>query len=407
MERKLLFEIKNRTNLALILLISISVFFIIKSLANIIFANQADEGYYLYYAKSISDNGITHFPDLFKFYLGDKANWVYPSPLRIGFITISSLFAKIFGNSFISLSLLSLFSFVVFLIVNFHFIKKYFSEKIALLSVALLAFSPINMAMARRALMDSTANLFICLAVWLFLDSLKEDRLLKKILFVLAYSAAILIRENSALLSIFFLAYILIRSSIIRENKARIADILTTTFIPFIIVGIAYIVAAGGVSQVANTARIILNSPKTNLYAINFGSGPWFRYLIDFMLLSPWVLILFIGFIFYYIMKDKGQEEVNYLLFFFLSSIIIFSFFTKNIRYLIFLDMPLRLSAILMLNELTKRIFKDRFFVALFIIVLLVSLSDYRSFDYLFVKNGIYDPVSCWLLQASRIIPWK
>ena len=407
MERKLLFEIKNKTNLALILLLSVSAFLIIVSLSNIIFANQADEGYYLHYAKYISDNGIAHLPELFKFYLGDKANWAYPNPFRIGFIIISALFVKVFGNSFFSLSLLSIFSFFAFLLTNFHFIKKYFNERIALLTVALLAFSPLNMAMARRALMDSTSNLFICLAVWLFLDSLKEYRFLKTLLFVLVYSAAILIRENSMLLSIFFLAYIFFRSNVLKANKARTIDMLSSTLIPFLAVGIIYILAAGGVSQVITTAKIILSSPKTNLYAINFGSGPWFRYLIDFMLLSPWVLLLFIGFIFYYSMKDKEQEEVNYLLFFFLSSIIIFSFFTKNIRYLIFLDMPMRLFAILMLNELIKRIFRDRSASILIILVMAIVCFDYANFYVLFIHQGIYDPVSYWLLQAQHIIRWK
>jgi len=406
MERKSLLNLENKTLLILILVICILFCLLSMSMSNITFASKADEGYYLSYASYIANNGLSSFPKLFKFYLENKENWVYPNPLRIGFIILSALFVKIFGNSFFSLSLLSLFSFYTFLLISFYFIRKYFDEKIALLALILLAFSPLNMAMARRALMDATFNLFMTSSIWLFFESLKERKNIKTILFVLIYASTILIKENSVLLSFIFVFYIFIHRKLFR-TPIKLMDFLNVTLFPFAIVGSLYVIMAGGIHQAINTIGIILNSPQSNQYAILFGSGPWFRYLIDFMLLSPWVFILSLGFFFFYFTKEEWQEKIFYLLTISVGLVILLNFFTKNVRYLIALDMPLRLFAVLMLSELTKRIFKKNWFSVLIISVIVIAFFDFSNFYNLFVKHSIYDPITYWLLAIQHIIPYK
>jgi len=392
--------------LALLFIFAVSFTAISFGFKNLKFAANADEGYYLKYAAYIGDKGVSGFPDLFRDYTENQQNWLFPNPLRIGFIILSSIWLNIFGYSFLNLAYLSLFCFYAFLFACFYFVKKYFGKNSALLFTVLLAFSPLNMAMARRALMDSCSNLFMVLSVWLFFDTLRENKIFKTALFILVYSFTILVKESSVLLSIFFIFYILIRRGVFKK-PVRPRDFLAATLLPFGIVGIVYVIAAGGMSYVMDTAEIIIKSPQTNQYAIMFGSGPWFSYIIDWILLSPWVAVLAIAFPLYYITKDEWEEAIFYLILFSITLIFLFSFFTKNIRYLIILDMPIRLFAILMLNELRLRIFKDKAFIMLVFIVIAVSFSDYSNFYNLFVRHDIYDPVTQWLLQAQHIIPWK
>ncbi len=368
------------------------------------FAVTTDEGYYFKYATYIAKNGIMGFPGLFSDYIQNNGHWLFPSPIRIGYIIISSIWLKIFGQTFFNLACLSLFSFYVFLIFCFYFIKKYFDQRIASLSVVLMAFSPLNMAMARRALMDATVNLFTVASVWFFLESLKEKRLSKTIIFIAIYTATILIKENSVLISVFFVFYILMRR-LIFKNNLRLIDFLAVTIIPFALAGVVYVALAGGFTPVADTVKIILSSPHFNRYAILFGSGSWVRYIIDFMLLSPWTCILAIGFTVYYLIRPEWDEPTFYLILFSLTMVILMDFFTKNIRYLLMLDMPIRLLAVLALGKLTGRIFKNSATFVVGIFIAAIALFDCLNFIDFFIQQGIYDPVSCWLLKASHIIP--
>jgi hypothetical protein len=213
-----------------------------------------------------------------------------------------------------------------------------------------------------------------------------------------------LVKENNVLLSLFFAAYLILRKAIFKADL-RVRDLLAATLIPGVIVGVIYVLSAGSIYRPIEVAKIILASPATNKYAILFCSGPWFRCLIDFMLLSPWVCLLAIGFFFHYLVKNEKREEIVYLLLFCSSLIFLFSFFAKNVRYVINLDFPIRLFAVLMLVELKKLLFKNRATYILVAFVCLIALFDYLNFYNLFAIRRIYDPISQWLLQAWRIVP--
>lgn len=396
----------NKYPLVILLILSVSLTAMSFSFKNIKFAENADEGYYLQYANYIGHKGLGGFQDLFKGYIENQQNWFFPNPLRIGFIILSSIWLNIFGYSFLNLAYLSLFCFYAFLFFSFYFTKKYFGEKTALLFTALSAFSPLNMAMARRALMDSAANLFMVLSIWLFFESTRENKNFKTVLFIVAYSFTILVKESSVLLSVFFIFYILMRRGIFKR-PVRLRDFLAVTLYPYGIAGIVYAIVSGSLSYVMDTAQIILSSARSNDYAILFGSGPWFRYVIDWILLSPWVSILAIAFLLHYIIKNEWREEIFYLLLLLFTFTFLFNFLTKNIRYLIIMDMPIRLFAILMLSELTGRVFKNRPFEILCILVLIITFFDYLHFNNLFLSHGVYDPVTYELLRTQHIIPWK
>ena len=396
----------TKLNLIFLLMLAVSVTAISFSLKNIIFADKADEGLYLNYSIGVSNNGIKGFHDLFKDYFSDQAHRITQNPLRVGFIILTSIWIKLFGYSMYNLAILSLFSYCIFLFLSFYFAKKYLDKNLVLLFLILLAFSPINMAMARRALVDSTSNLFIFSSVLLFFENLREKKAFKNILFILIYAFAILIKESSALLALFFMLYIFIT----RKKNAdylSIKGFLITTIAPFSIAGIIYIILAGGIEQFFKVMISVVTSPAVNAYAVFYCAGPWFRYLVDFMVLSPWVFLLGVGFVFLYLTKNKKRDELTYLLLFSFTLMFFHSFLIKNIRYLMILDFPLRLFAILMLYELLQPIFKQKAIYFIAALVIAISLFDYFNFHKLFVQFGIYDPVSLWLFQASHIIPWR
>jgi 4-amino-4-deoxy-L-arabinose transferase-like glycosyltransferase len=391
--------------LLLLLIISAAVSVISTSLSKIEFVSGADESYYLKYAGAIGEKGLSVFPELCREYIAAPRNWVFPNPLRAGFIILSGLWLKAFGCGFAGLANLSLFSYCLFLIVSFYFCRKYFGNIFALLLSMLLASSPLMMAVSRRALMDSTANLFSLLSLWLFFDYINKRTNPKLLLFASAFACAILIKETSVLLSFIFISWLLC-VRFIYKKEVRVMDFLWASVIPFFAVGIVYAVL-GILPYLPRLIQIIISSPSTNPYAILYGSGPWFRYIIDYLLISPLILILALGFIFYYLVSRERErsEAVVYFLLVFVSLLFLFEFFTKNVRYVMLLDYPLRIFALFMLIKITQRYSSAKNAVFLIILVSAFAVFDCLNFYALFVKEGVYDPVSFALLKAQQIIP--
>lgn len=363
-----------------------------------------DEGYYLRYADYISNNGLGGFRDLFSGYIRDQESWVFPNPLRIGYILLSSLWVRLLGSSFYTLSHLSFFSYLLFISINYYFCRRLFDREKAILLALLIAFSPINMAMARRALSESVATLFLGLSIWLFLDILHKDKgIIKRFIFSIVFSYTIMVKETNILLVIPFIVYLVIYKIHFKE-KLNLTNLQYIFIYPVFLVALAYILLSGDVFSVIKVAKIILSSPGTNEYAIRFGSGPWSRYIIDYMVLSPWVLILSIGYIFHLLQNfRKSDSKEAYFLVILLALFLLFNLFTKNVRYVMILDLPIRLFFILMLYRLISIKSEKTKFALAAVIVMVICLADFITYSDIFIVKGIYDPVSAWLLQARGI----
>jgi len=397
----------NRERMILLVLLFFVVLLIFPSIDKVKFAPGADEGYYLYYSSTINAHGITAMRDLFSWYLSQSMHWFFPNPLRIGYILIASIWSLAFGNSFISLAYLSFLAYLIFIITNYLFCAHLFNKKIALLFSFLIAFSPLSIAMARRALTDSMANLFICTSIWLFLLWLKKPRSIsKKLWFASVFILAVLTKESLLLLLVPFFIFWLM-SKYLFGQKLFWSDILSIAGLVGAVIYLIYYFAAGDMGKALAIPLLVSAYVKANSYALAYGSGPWFRYIIDYLLLSPWVMILAIGYLFTYLISYKYDENVSYLICFFLVCYFMFSFITKNVRYVMFLDMPTRLFAVFMLEKLTQRWHKIKLPHACVIAVLLIAFMDYLCFSNFFIKEGIYDPMSDFLLRAEHIIPWR
>jgi len=396
-------ERKFNYNLIFLLILSIAIAVISTSLKNIQFMSGVDEGYYLRYAHFIGENGILGFRELFKEYINNQSNWLFPNPLRVGFIILSAVWLKILGYSFLNLAFLSLFSYAALLILSYYYSKKYLGNRIALLFIVLLAFSPLNMALSRRALLDSTANLFSIASIWMLWDFLQGKSKAKLILFIVIFSLSILVKETGVLFCPIFIAYLAFNNYKRRENDYY-RDLLFISIVPLTIVGLVYFLL-GCIPFIPLVSKIVITSPGANPYAINYGAGPWYRYLIDYMLLSPAVIILALGFLIRSFLDKEDNRLVIYFIFISVLSFILFNTFTKNVRYVLFLDTPIRLFFLLALNKMLERLMPHNFKRILFLVVILIAFLDYLSFKDLFIDSRIYDPVSFSLLGARHIIP--
>lgn len=372
------------------------------------FANAVDEGYYLTYAKIIAKNGIGEFPALLREYLNTKDVQLFPHPARLGHILMTALWFKVFPSTFVSLAHFSYLMFILLILLSFYFTKKLFSRDLAYLYTLLLSSSPILMHSGRRCLQDSNINLFWALSVWLFLDFLIGRQKYKFILFLVSFYLSILIKESSVILMIFFVfAYLLYKFAY--KQKIRWSYFFGLVIIPTLLSSLTFILFLGADNFIGLIKFISgVHFPKVVASTYSFyNTGPWFKFIIDFLLLSPITTLLFIGYFFYILSLRKFEWKQVYFAAFFVVIFAISSSmkYTKIIRFVSILEISVCLFSVFALYELFRQ--KDLRFQTYCVIFFtaLICFVNYNTFNFLFLRMGIYDPFSNLLLYFRKIVP--
>lgn len=361
------------------------------------------------YADSIARGGFRQFPLLVKDYAQNTTAHLYPSPMRIMHILLTSGWIRIFGATFVSLARFSLFCFILFLIISFFFCRKYFDKDKAYFYLLLLSCSPLNMAMAKRALSDSSGNLFCCLAIWLFFIFLQKPGRVKYFLFLSALYSTVLIRESYLTLLAFFVIFFLAHKYFYKNKISNLYLFGMVVGLPAAVF-ITYLLFFGGLQNTAaflgvRFAHHFIDRPS--IYGYSFCSGPWYKYIVDFLLLEPVTMLLFIGYFFYLVVtRDIEWKKMFFSVYFLLSMVVLSNIkYGKIVRFGINLEVVINLFAVLMLYELFKR--KDGTYNTdwIFRLALFISFLNLFNFLNMFYIHNIYDPVSYSLLSAEKFIP--
>jgi 4-amino-4-deoxy-L-arabinose transferase-like glycosyltransferase len=382
---------------------------IVRSLPSTPVSPHSDDGFYLKFMQRVHDEGLAAFPKLFREWNGDPHDWIYPPPSRVGFVVVSALWASFFGASFASLQELSMASFVASSIATYLFARRQFGEPRALFIGILWAFSPLLMGISRLALTDSFIALCTSITAWLFLELVDEpSSWRRRILFMSAFGFTVLVKELTVLLLGPFAAFVLVE----RFGRRRALDLRQFALwlaLPGVVIAPIFVLAAGRMSTLLEQIRIVLASPATNEYAIQFGSGPWFRYVVDFLCLSPFTTLLSIAFLGVLAVRLKNGEYDRRLVFLGLIAaglLLEFSFFTKNLRYAVLFELPIRAFSACLVWELFRSRSSVRSLIASSAAVVLLCIADCRTFDLYWVRYRGYDPMTYELLGMRHMVPY-
>lgn len=362
----------------------------------------ADEGNYYRQGKILVNHGFAGFKIIADTYLNMPSLQDAPNPFRIGANTAVGMVLGV-NDSFRAISFFCLLNFVLLLAGTFFFLDRYQGSVVAFFTVLLMAFSPLEMAMARRALMDMptmTGMAFACFAFRLWTDTGRRQYLLMFIGFMVW---SIFMKEVNVIFLPFF-AFFLFYLKRTRQITIPRRDILICLIVPVMFTGVTYLAVFGydnGLALFKTMYRAVSASAYSELY----GQGPWYRILLDYTMLSPYVMLLSVFYVGYYLFQGKGNIHTDFMLLLSLFTLFSFSLLPKNVRYAIFFDLPLRFLAacglVMLLSHLKIRHLK---WLPIAVLLFLV-FSDVRAFYDYFIKNAIYDPVSYNLLRANHIIP--
>lgn len=369
---------------------------------------QSDEGYYLRYMTEVGERGLGALPGQFRFYLGNKQNWIFPPPSRVGFTLVCAAWSQIFGASLRSLSYLSLASHLALIVVAYAFAQRWFTALRAVLIAALVGFSTLHLGLARTALTDVFVSLVQIAAIGLFVEYLRDPTRKRRALsFALVFAFAMLTKEIAVLLAIPFALYAALERWFVGRD-IPIGRTLAILIAPGVVCVLGWVLAAGSVSTVHHVMKIVLLSPDTNVYAQQFGSGGWFRYVVDEILMAPWPTLIGLAGASIAFTRWRNRESNSLALalaLIYVAQIGVLSFFTKNLRYVAVLEFPLRVLAVGVLWEFFGAARSKHGRVACAVVVALVCALSWLDFRALWLEFGMYDPVSGALVISREMAP--
>lgn len=378
------------------------------TLGSVRYADNPDEAYYLAYAGHAGEHGLASFRQLFHDYLVEPARWLYPNPLRLGYILLATGWTSLRGVHFAALSELSLFCHVLLIGASYLFLRGLLGPPRAFAAAALVGFSPLLLGLARRALVDAPASLAGVLVLWSFCASLRRpERRGPRALFACALGAGMLIKETTLLLVVPCAALWLYercaagRSLPLRAHAGALAA-------PLAACAALWWLAAGDAATLVGVARIILVSPASNAYALEYGGGPWYRYPIDLLLLDPWPTLLGVAALGPAALRLRARapgDAAVWLLLVVVGILAAYAPFTRNVRYVALCELPLRALAAGLLFQLAAADAGRRGLVAALAGVALLCAAGWLSFQALFVDAALYDPMTAPLLHLRGFFP--
>lgn len=363
-----------------------------------------DEGLYREYVNVLSKVGLAGYPDIVEQYIALQKKLpasVLP-PVRFLFIFTAYVWRSLFGTEALTAlrDVAALFS-ILTLILSTVFARRLKGKSLALGIAALMAFAPTQIHMSQHALVDGFFAFWALLCLWLLWENLQSPRrIVWLVSYGLALSLLVLTKENA------FFVFVALVAIFVCNRWLKFGMVTRELFLATVgggLLGVVVLVfLAGGFTNLVTTYQLSVSKNYQLPYAIATGDGPWYRYLVDILLVSPVILILAIGAFF---CLDRTQRPELFLSVFVVASYLVMCNikYGMNLRYANMWDMPLRVLSFSALVGFASYWPKYSRWV-LSITVGLICLVELHQYIILFVRYPLYELVSEGLLRALHIL---
>ena len=367
-----------------------------------------DEALYRNYLRELIRGGLGSYPDIVDGYLAFQKTIpgsILP-PTRFLYILCAYGWHGLFGTEplacFYAVS--RVFGIGTLLVAG-GFARRLFADRrLALATVALMAFSPLQIHLAQHALVDGFFEFWALLTLWALWEVLQQPGHRG---WLATYTAGLALmvttKENAFFVFVAILA-ILAANRFLRFGTVTRALLALTFAGPLI--GVAILTnVAGGLGTLIEVYR--LGVPK-NLhleYAIATGDGPWYRYLLDLLTISPVVFLLGVGMIWQ--LRGRREDRPLWFLVLFVAASYVLMANVKygmNLRYASIWDLPLRALAAAQLGLLVARADERWRGTMLAVAVAVLGAFDVNQYYRLAVKFPLYELVPQDLLRALDIL---
>jgi 4-amino-4-deoxy-L-arabinose transferase-like glycosyltransferase len=363
-----------------------------------------DEALYRDYVENLTRVGLTSYSDIVDHYIEVQKTLpgsILP-PTRFLYIFAAYLWHLAFATEALAAlhNVASLFG-VLNLLLATAFAWRMKGPSAALGVGALIAFAPTQIHMSQHALVDGFFTFWALLSLWLFWENLRAPRDWRWLVtYTLALALMVTTKENAAFVYAALLALLAANHWLRWGTITR--ELLACTMLGPLLGFVILVFLAGGLETLRTSYELSISKNFTLPYAIMTGDGPWHRYLVDLLLVSPVVLVLALAAVFRLDLEKK--PELFMAVFIGASYLVMCNLkYGMNLRYANMWDMPLRVLAFSALVSLTASLGRYRTAALTGAIALLCAL-ELRQYLILFVQFPLYELVPQGLLRALHIL---
>lgn len=363
-----------------------------------------DEALYRSYVEGLIRFGVLSYPDFAEHYVEVQSG--LPSailpPTRFLYVFAGYLWHEATGaDALQSLRDVSSFFSILLLFLAAGFAWRLGGWRIGFAVTALMCCAPTQIHMSQHALIDGFFAFWATACLWLLWETLQRPGHAPWLmLYTLALALLVLTKENAMFAYLGLLA-------LLSANRWLRFGAVTPTLLGLTVIGplagvVILIFLCGGADTFYQTYQLLVRKASVLPYAVATGDGPWYRYLIDLLLISPLIFLLAWGAIFKLRLLDKAAL---YLVVFVAATYLVMCNvrYGMNLRYTTIWDMPLRYLAVLSIGSVAGR-FTLRRDATFGVMIALLCAFDLRQYHTFFVEHDLYELVTGGLLHALQIL---
>ena len=373
---------------------------------NVATYSPADETVYANYTRTLLKGGFFRaYPLIAQTFENEPRRWIFPSPLRWGYLGLSTLAAHIQGSAEPrALAWLSTIAGILVVPLIFAFARRLFDARVALLAAAFTAVSGIELALGRRGLQDEVFCLAVLASTYCMMVIVKQrdDETPRWFVAVAITSMTIsfAIKESFLYLIPAFAALILLHRA---PRELRLRHVTLFTIPPILYyAGFSLLTRSAGMFfRIGELVTSAMSAP----YVVQYQSGPPHRLLFDFFVTTPLISILAATAIVVIALTFSKRGNERSIGVFVLVTVAVFAMVpSKNLRFHVMLDPFFRLLAAWIIASTAVTVNACRSWT-LGGVAAVNAIIEIEIFHTIFIAHGGYDPVTQTLLQALGALP--
>ena len=365
-----------------------------------------DAALYNHYTQYLIHVGVWNYPDVVEHYLEAQprmAGAILP-PTRFLYIFCAYLWHQAAGSDAITcLRGVSCLAGILMLVLSAVFMWRAKGLPFSLGVTALMATSPVLIHLSERAFIDGFFAFWATLTLWALWECLRApDHPGWQALYTLAGALMVLTKENSFFVFVGLVGLLALNRKL-RFGAATPRLLLLTVAGP-LLGAVILLFLAGGVENVVQVYRLLVAKAYTLDYAIRTGDGPWYRYLVDILTVSPLTLLLAVGAI--YRLRFGSKLALYFVGFLGVTYLVMCNVkYGMNLRYSSIWELPIRYLAFSQLTACAWRPFGRRHAVWIIVAgVVGLCAYDLHQWHVFFVDGKLLELVAEDLLHAVKIL---
>ena len=269
---------------------------------------------------------------------------------------------------------------------------------------ALMAVAPLELMLAHRELVDGVFAFWALLSLWLLWENMQQPGRLGWLAAYGGSIAVMVLTKENAFFATVAMGGILCAAAV--APGLNLGKATWSTAAATVLGGVAGVLVliglAGDPRTLIDTYVLLVTKAEKMTFAYESGGGPWFRYLVDLMLVSPTVLLPAIGGMF--ALRRESRQGIFLLLFIVFSCAVMVNVRNgMNLRYATMWDMPLRYLAAGTILQMAGAVRRAPVLAAVALVALAGGV-ELHQYWLIFVRHDIGDPITQFLMYALEVV---